>query len=80
MAVAILTNQAKAFWSTGHLIVARMAEQLLSEKSPEAFAKALEELSQLKLSHPDIITNENEHSFTECATYADDIKLTYGAF
>lgn len=27
-----------------------------------------------------MIVNEKDHAFTECATFADDIKLTFGAF
>lgn len=29
-------------------------------------------------SHPDMIVHEKDHSFTECATFADDIKETFG--
>ena len=27
-----------------------------------------------------MIVNEKDHAFTECATFADDIKKTFGAF
>ena len=42
--------------------------------------QALEELSTLTQSHPDLIEHEKDHPFTECATYADDIKATFGGF
>jgi hypothetical protein len=31
----------------------------------------------LKVSHPTLITREVHHPFTECATFADDIKSQY---
>ena len=31
-------------------------------------------------SHPQMIVNEDAHAFTECATFADDIKDTFGAY
>lgn len=40
-------------------------------------AAALDQLAVLKNSHPTLITREVNHPFTECATFADDIKSTY---
>jgi len=39
-----------------------------------AFDAALTELSHLTKSHPDLTVHEGAHPFTECATFADDIK------
>jgi len=52
----------------------------LSKEAPAVFSKALTELHTLQDNHPDVVVNERDHSFTECATFADDIKLTFGAF
>ena len=60
--------------------VSRRAEAILAERFPTALNAALDELEQLAASHPEMIKNEDEHAFTECATFADDIKLTFGAF
>ena len=35
---------------------------------------AISELATLRKSHPELTENENEHSFTESATFADTIK------
>jgi hypothetical protein len=39
-------------------------------------AAALEVLAPLKENYPSLTTDENEHPFTECAQFADNIKLT----
>ena len=41
---------------------------------------ALAELSTLTKDFPDITTDEDKHPFTECATFADVIKGTFGYF
>jgi len=78
--LALFACQVSAFWGKGHLLVAREAEQILSKESPEVFTKALADLHELAQSHPDMIVNEKDHAFTECATFADDIKATFGRF
>ena len=57
-------------------LVAREAESLLSRNAPGALKKALDVLEPLQTSkqHPDLIKHEKDHPFTECATFADDIK------
>ena len=75
---ALIAGEARAFWGKGHLLVARIAEQILTEKDPNALQKALDELNLLPKSHPDMIEHERDHPFTECATFADDIKPTFG--
>lgn len=57
--------------------VARQAEAILTETNPAALSKAIAVLAYLKNSHPSITTSEGSHPFTECATFADDVKSTY---
>jgi len=52
----------------------------LSAEAPELFEKALRELNTLTTTHSDLIQDEGDHPFTECATFADDIKASFGAF
>ena len=73
IAFAALVSQAEAFWGTAHLLVAREAETLLSDKYPDVLAAAVTELAVLKQYYPDLV-KEGNHPFTECATFADDIK------
>ena len=54
-------------------LVARRAQYLLENQNPDALTAALDVLSSLKDSYPDLI-EEGSHPFTECATFADDIK------
>lgn len=76
---ALIADSASAFWGKGHLLVARGAQSILETEYPEAFEAALKELAELAKT-PGMIEHEKDHPFTECATYADDIKDTYGAF
>ena len=75
---ALIAAQASAFWGKGHLLVARIAESVLEDKNPSVLKQALDELSTLTHNHPDMIQHERDHPFTECATFADDIKETFG--
>ena len=61
-------------------IVSREAEQILTAQAPDILEKALNDLSTLTKTHSDIIEHERDHPFTECATFADDIKATFGGF
>ena len=58
------------------VIVAREAEALLEKNNPGALKAALDVLKPLQTSkqYPDLIKSENKHPFTECATFADEIK------
>ena len=47
---------------------------MLEAKDDGALAKALEILAPLAKNHPDLIKSEGDHPFTECATFADEIK------
>ena len=77
---SVLTAQVDAFWGKGHLLVARRAEQILTDEASDVLTAALAELETLVTNHPDLVTLERDHKFTECATYADDIKGSWGKF
>lgn len=49
----------------------------MEAENPAALSAALDELSTLNKSHSSLTKGENDHPFTECATFADDIKPTY---
>lgn len=72
--IAALTGAANAFWGTGHLLVSRHAQAILEAENPAAFNWALDMLTTLREDDPVLVTEENKHPFTECATFADDIK------
>jgi len=74
IAVLSVVSTANAFWGTGHLLVARQAEAILESNSPDALQSALETLAYLKKSDASLTKDEDEHPFTECATFADNIK------
>ena len=80
LTTALIAGEARAFWGKGHLLVARIAEYVLETKDKAVLDMALEELNTLPQSHPDMIVHEKDHPFTECATFADDIKATFGGF
>ena len=59
--------------------MARRAEEILTEEAPfGAIQFALLELDTLNKNHPGMIEHEKDHPFTECATFADEIKETWG--
>jgi hypothetical protein len=66
-------------WISSNLkcVVAAQAQSFLESENPAVLNAALAELYTLKKSRPDLITREVNHPFTECATFADDIKSIY---
>ena len=72
-AFAAIASQAEAFWGTAHLLIAREAQFILDKNYPDVLAAAITELAVLKQYYPDLCT-EDQHPFTECATFADDVK------
>lgn len=54
-------------------IVARRAQAILEDQNPAVLDAALTELAVLAKYYPDLVKEEN-NPFTECATFADDIK------
>lgn len=75
LSLLLCVNQASAWWGTGHLLVARIAFDLLENEAPEKL-----QLAQALLDKYSKNSDEGKHSFVECATYADDIKGKGGAF
>ena len=65
-----------AFWGTGHLLIANMAQGILEANSTtkHSLELALRDLTYLQESHKKLTYNEGEHPFTECALFADKIK------
>lgn len=59
------------------MLVAAQAQNFLESENPAVLNAALAELYTLKVSRPDLITREVNHPFTECSTFADDIKSIY---
>jgi hypothetical protein len=59
------------------LLVAAQAQTFLENENPAVFEAALAELYTLKVSQPTLVKREVNHPFSECATFADDIKSTY---
>lgn len=80
IAVAALVGNASAWFGTGHLLTARIAQEVLSEEAPEVLTKVTDILSVLEKSDPTYTKNEGKHAFVECATYADDIKYRGGQY
>jgi hypothetical protein len=54
--------------------VATQAQTLLEAENQAVLNAALAELAPLKKYYPDITTDEGSHPFSECATFADNIK------
>lgn len=70
-------GQANAWWGNGHLLVARVAQELLDQQTVD---QVEEILSVLKKSDPSWTKSEGDHAFVECVTFADDIKRMGGAY
>ena len=56
------------------ILVARQAQALLEENDPASLDAALNILSILEQSYPELTTSEDKHPFTECASFGDEIK------
>ena len=73
--LAALVSTAAGWWDTGHLLTARVAFDILNEKSPETVTAVNDLLAPLRKSDPGYTSSETaEHGFVECATWADEIK------
>ena len=80
VAFASLTNIASAWWGTGHLLVARIAHDILEQKSPQTLQNVNDILAILKKSDPSWTSKEGDHPMVECTTFADDIKYKGGGY
>lgn len=72
--IAGIASQAAAFWGTPHCLVARQAQAILEDENPAVLQSALDMLATLQKSQPTLTKKERNNPFTECATFADDIK------
>ena len=54
--------------------VSRRAQAILESENPAALNAALNVLSYLEESYSNLTQDEGSHPFTECATFADNIK------
>jgi len=69
---AILLSLTRAWWGTGHLLVARIAQYHLENQDPETLKAAIDILSVLTKTGDEYnLTKERDHPFVECATYMD---------
>lgn len=78
--LATMASQVQAWFGKGHLLVARIAYDILDEKSPETIEKVENVLKILQESDPSWTQKEGDHPMVECATFADDIKGKGGAY
>jgi len=77
--IAALAGTTNAWFGTGHLLVARIAEDILETSAPDQLAKVNAILKTLESADSQGTKNEGKHAFVECATYADDFKY-HGGF
>ena len=54
--------------------VARRAQAILEDEAPEVLAACLDALVPLQEYYSSLTTSEGNHPFTECASFADEIK------
>lgn len=82
LSIALLASSTvvNAWWGKGHLLVSRMAHDILKEKSPKTIEQVDDLLAVLKKSDPDWTVKEGKHPLVECATFADDIKYKGGGY
>ena len=67
--IALMTTQTFGYWSSGHMIISRIAYEDLIQNSPEVYKvveKDLKEITQY--------TYEDKHMFVEAAIWADSLK------
>jgi len=75
-----LCSSVSAWWNQGHLLTARVAYDILEEKSPQTVKDVTNVLSYLKSSDPNWTVNEDQHPMVECATFGDFIKYKGGSY
>jgi hypothetical protein len=72
--LGVATSGVQAWWNNGHLLVARIAYDILQTSSPATIQDVETILAVLKKSDPSWTSKEVNHPFVECVTFADDIK------
>lgn len=78
--LAMLANSVNAWFGTGHLLVARIAYEILEKQSPSTLSNVENILAVFKKSDPKLTSKEKNYPFVECATFADDIKYRGGGY
>mmetsp|Transcript_32932 Transcript_32932/g.50356 ORF Transcript_32932/g.50356 Transcript_32932/m.50356 type:complete len:150 (-) Transcript_32932:503-952(-) len=73
-ALALALGAVSAWWDYGHMFVARIAYDHLLETNPSIVSKVEQTLQPMSYFNE----HEQNHTFVECATFADDIKLKGG--
>lgn len=66
-----LLGTTSAWWNNGHMLTARIAYDYLQENNPEVLAAAEKKLQPMTY----LNEHEQNHTFVEAATFADDIKI-----
>jgi len=75
-AILALSSTVSAWSGPAHLMTARVAQEVLEKRSPATIGKVEAILSVLK--DNGFPVREDKHAFTECVTFADDIKYHGG--
>ncbi|CAI2376074.1 unnamed protein product [Moneuplotes crassus] len=76
LALLLLVSPTLGFWSTGHMIIARIAHEEIKAKDPKYHATITKEIELLK-----DFAQEEINPFVESAVWADDNKaIAWGAF
>lgn len=78
VAVACLFSSVSAWKYQSHIMVARLAYDILQKENPKALAGAEKILSAMA---GETITNsEDKYPFVECASFADQVKYKGGGW
>ena len=76
--IIALASTVEAWSGPAHLLTARIAQEVLTKRNPAVVTKVEGILSVLK--DNGFPVREDKHPFTECATFADDIKYHGGGW
>ena len=79
-AMALTSSVVHAWGGRGHLVVARIAYDILQKESPVTIESVEKLLKVGQVVDPGWTSKEGKHPFVECVTYADDIKRKGGAY
>jgi len=80
LVASAIVGSTQAWWGQGHLLVARIAQDILEKTSPETLDAVLDLLKPLKANDAGYTEAEDKHPFVECAVMADNIKYRGGAY
>ena len=75
-----IVGTTQAWWGQGHLLVARIAQDIMEKTSPETLDAVLDLLKPLKANDAGYTKAEDKHPFVECAVMADNIKYRGGGY